>query len=80
MEDKCETCASTPSLTALRLLLTLAIAKGWRISIGDISTAFLHALVNEDFYVIPPLECYPEGRALWKLCKALCGLKHSPKL
>ena len=31
-------------------------------------------------YVIPPLEFYPEGRTLWKLKKALYGLKHSPKL
>ena len=51
MEDKDETFASTPSLTALRLL-TLAVAKGWHIAIGDISAAFLHALVSEDFYVI----------------------------
>eukprot|EP00439_Symbiodinium_sp_Y106_P081378 s1513_g20.t1 len=64
VEDKDETFASTPSLTTLRLLLTLAVAKGWHISIGDISTAFLHAL----------------GRTLWKLKKALYGLKHSPKL
>ena len=80
IEDKDETFASTPSLTTLRLLLTLAVAKGWHISIGDISTAFLHALVDGDFYVIPPLEFYPEGRTLWKLKKALYGLKHSPKL
>ena len=80
VEDKDETFASTPSLTTLRLLLTLAVAKGWHISVGDISTAFLHALVDGDFYVIPPLEFYPEGRTLWKLKKALYGLKHSPKL
>ena len=80
VEDKDETFASTPSLTTLRLLLTLAVAKGWHISIGDISTAFLHALVNEDFYVIPTLEFYPEGRTLWKLRKALYGFNHSPKL
>eukprot|EP00439_Symbiodinium_sp_Y106_P020867 s7297_g2.t1 len=80
VEDKDETFASTPSFTTLRLLLTLAVAKGWHISIGDISTAFLQALVDGDFYVIPPLEFYPEGRTLWKLKKALYGLKHSPKL
>ena len=37
VEDKDETFASTRTL---RLLLTLAVAKGWHISIGDISTAF----------------------------------------
>ena len=71
VEDEDETFASTPSLTTLRLLLTLAVAKGWHISIGDISTAFLHALVDGDFYVILSLEFYPEGRTLWKLKKAL---------
>ena len=78
--DKDETFASTPSLTTLRLLLTLAVAKGWSVSTGDISTAFLHANVEGDFYVIPPLEFYPEGKTLWRLRKALYGLKHSPKL
>ena len=80
VEDEDETFASTPSLTTLRLLLTLAVAKGWHISVGDISTAFLHAVVDGDFYVIPPLEFYPEARTLWKLKKVLYGLKHSPKL
>ena len=47
---------------------------------GDISTAFLHAAVDDDFYVIPPLEFYPDGCTLWKLKKALYGLKRSPKL
>ena len=61
-------------------MLTLAVAKGWHISIGNISTAFIHALVDGNFYVLPPLEFYPEGRTLWKLKKALYGLKHSPKL
>ena len=78
--DKDETFASTPSLTTLRLLITLAVAKGWSVSTGDISTAFLYANVEGDFYVIPPLEFYPEGKTLWRLRKALYGLKHSPKL
>ncbi|CAE7220981.1 RE1 [Symbiodinium natans] len=80
VNDKDETFASTPSLTTLKLLLTLAVARGWHIAVGDISTAFLHAAVDDDFYVIPPLEFYPDGCTLWKLKKALYGLKHSPKL
>ena len=78
--DKDETFASTPSLATLRLLLTLTVSKGWSVSTGDISTAFLHANVEGDFYVIPPLEFYPEAQTLWRLRKALYGLKHSPKL
>ena len=49
-----------------------AVAQGWHISVGDISTAFLHALVDGDFYVISPLEFYPDALcgSLRKLCTA----------
>ena len=54
------TFASTPSLKTLKLLLTLSVAFGWRISTFDISTAFLHALITtEGIFVIPPLEFAP---------------------
>ena len=52
--DRDELFASTPSLTTLKLLLTLSSAFGWRIATGDVSTAFLHAAVDGDIYVIPP--------------------------
>lgn len=54
VEDLDDTFASTPSLTTLKLLLTLAVAFGWKISTLDISTAFLHAMVTgED--ILPSL-------------------------
>ena len=56
-----DTFASTPSLKTLKLLLTLSVAFGWRISTFDISTAFLHALITtEGIFVIPPLEFLPK--------------------
>ena len=63
--------ASTPSLVTLRLLLIMSIARGWTITLADISTAFLHALPTG-----------PDGRppCLWKLNKAMYGLKQSPRL
>ena len=72
--------ASTPSLVTLRLMLTLAIARGWFISLADISTAFLHAALLEDVFVFPPKEYYPHGNCLWKLNRAMYGLKQSPQL
>ena len=72
--------ASTPSLVTLRLMLTLAIARGWAISLADISTAFLHALLTEEVFVIPPVEYYPSGNCLWRLNRAMYGLKQSPQL
>ena len=72
--------ASTPSLVTLRLMLTLAIARGWAISLADISTAFLHALLTEKVFVIPPVEYHPSGNCLWRLNRAMYGLKQSPQL
>ena len=72
--------ASTPSLVTMRLLLCMALARNWGITIGDVSTAFLHALMNEEVFVWPPKEFYPEGKCLWRLKKAMYGLRQAPKL
>ena len=47
-------------------------------STGDISTAFLHADIRETVYVRPPSEVQTDGK-VWRLLKALYGLKSSPK-
>ena len=72
--DPDDTYASTPSLITLKLLLTLAVAHGWHILAGDVSTAFLHALLTDEVFVIPRVEYYPNGGVLWKLRKAMYGL------
>ena len=46
---------------------------------GDVCTAFLHALIDTTLFVIPPKEYYPRGGVLWKLKKAMYGLKSAPK-
>ena len=46
--------AFTPSLVTMRLLLCMASARNWGITMGDVSTAFLHALTNEEVFVWPP--------------------------
>eukprot|EP00439_Symbiodinium_sp_Y106_P005086 s6380_g1.t1 len=72
--------ASTPSLVTMRLLLCMALARNWGITMGDVSTAFLHALMNEEVFVWPPKESYPEGNCVWRLKKAMYGLRQAPKL
>ena len=56
--DPDDTYASAPSLITLKLLLTLAVAHGWHILAGDVSTAFLHALLTDEVFVIPPVEFF----------------------
>ena len=50
-----QTFASTPSLTTLKLLLTLAVTFGRKVFTVDISTAFLHTLkTGEDILLNSP--------------------------
>ena len=67
--------ASTPSLVTMRLLLCMALARNWGITLGDVSTAFLHAAMSGEVFVWPRKEFYPNGGCLWKLKKAMYGLK-----
>ena len=48
--------ASTPSLVTMRLLLCMTMSRNWGITLGDVSTAFLHAAMSGKVYVWPPKE------------------------
>eukprot|EP00439_Symbiodinium_sp_Y106_P076638 s968_g15.t2 len=61
------------------LLLVMALARSWEISLADISTAFLHASIEEPVFVWPPSEYYPQANGLWTLNRAMYGLRQSPK-
>ena len=74
---------STPQ-HQLRTLLALSLNNGWTVRTGDISVAFLHAAAAKaskaDLYMYPPKEFYnPEDKIIWKLNKAIYGLRSSPK-
>ena len=64
--------------TSIRILLILTSVKKWVVQHFDVSTAFLHASIQEEVYVKPPEPLHEAGK-LWKLKKALYGLKQSPK-
>eukprot|EP00971_Amphidinium_carterae_P351318 6492049-Amphidinium_carterae.4 len=77
--------AATPRMSSLKLLLTVAAQKQWKITVTDIQAAFLNALVDvtEVIHVKPPKEFYSkseEQSKVWRLKKALYGLKNSPKM
>jgi len=79
--DNGEIYSSTPIFCVLRLLSTPALTFNWIVRTGDISTAFLHAKAAQgDLFLFPPTEFYnPEDQIVWKLNKAIYGLRSSPK-
>ena len=80
-----ETCANTPSFPMLRTLISLASLQKWAVASWDVSTAFLYAQLPEDHivYCRPPNALVRLGLVqpgvVWKLNKALYGLRTSPK-
>ena len=80
-----ETCAKTPSFPMLRTLISLASLQRWAVASWDVPTAFLYTQLPEEniVYCGPPnvpvrLGLVQPG-VVWKLNKALYGLRTSPK-
>ena len=85
------TASKTPSYPALRMALSVASHMGWPVECWDVSTAFLYArlfgdrdtdLGGNEIYVRPPrilveTKVVEEG-VVWKIKKALYGLRTSP--
>ena len=84
-EDELDvTYAPTLHPETLRLVLMLAATNDMEIEQYDVSNAFLHAEIDEEVYVAPP-EGYQENdkygnKMVWKMRKAIYGLKQSPRL
>ena len=84
VDDEDSVYASTPMFTTLRTLLLLQLARpGWAARLGDVSTTFLHAPRSQHnekpTYIWPPKELCPRQDKLWRLRKAMYGLRSSPK-
>ena len=79
-EEIDNTYSPTPTAESVRLCLTLAILCDWIIKFTDVSTAFLHAEVIGTPYVFAPeTENLDHTTKVWKLNKALYGLKSAPR-
>ena len=80
-----DTFAAAPSMTALRVVLWIAIRMGWKLQTADVSTAYLHADLEpgDQVFVVPPATvAVAAGKVgeLWHLRKALYGLRRAPRL
>jgi hypothetical protein len=64
----------------IRIVLTIAVTKGWCLWQLDVKTAFLHGELNEKVYMSQPLG-YENSKFPYHMCKldkAIYGLKQAP--
>ena len=74
--------ATAPLLCLLTILLTMALVYNWSVSTGDVSIASLHAeAISYNLVMRPPHEFYSDDNRhiMWRLNKAMYGLRSSPK-
>lgn len=77
--DYTDTYAPVVGMMTLKIVLSIAAAKGWDLNQFDVETAFLNAEVEEEIYVKQPEGFHVGGpNMVLKLKKALYGLKQAP--
>lgn len=64
-------------ITSIKLLTTIAAQKGFIISHLDVKLAYLNASLEEEIYIKPPKEMDFPSDQVWKLSRALYGLRQS---
>eukprot|EP00971_Amphidinium_carterae_P317915 6319816-Amphidinium_carterae.1 len=81
-----ETSTANLDISVLRTLISVGLTNRWRFASADIPQAFLYASIEQgrDVYLKTPKICVDFGLVgkdtLWRLKRALYGLRESPKL
>ncbi|KAG7556889.1 Reverse transcriptase RNA-dependent DNA polymerase [Arabidopsis suecica] len=79
--DYKETFAPVAKLHTVRVVLSLATNLSWELWQMDVKNAFLQGELEDDVYMTPPpgLEDTIDPGKVWRLRKAIYGLKQSPR-
>ena len=78
-EDFDDIYAPVAPLESLRILLSISVKRNYILRQIDIKSAFLYGDIDGETYLEMP-EGYQKPGKVWKLRKAIYGLKQSPKL
>ncbi|GAA0167068.1 transmembrane signal receptor [Lithospermum erythrorhizon] len=79
--DYAEVFAPVARMDTVRMILSIAAQRNWKIYQLDVKSAFLHGELTEDVYVDQPRGYEEKGKEdhVYKLYKALYGLKQAPR-
>ncbi|KAE8668247.1 Aldehyde dehydrogenase [Hibiscus syriacus] len=75
-----EVFSSVVKPATVRVIISLALSRGWKLRQIDINNAFLNRLLTEEVYMTqPPGYEQGNGELICKLHKAIYGLKQAPR-